>query len=67
MVQKTVKPDLTEAATKEMEVLVEQHNELVKILQESQGRLTEVKNAIIEKQGYMKGLADCNENCEGDK
>jgi N-dimethylarginine dimethylaminohydrolase len=66
MVQKTVKPDLKEAATKEMEVLVEQHNELVKILQESQGRLTEVKNAIIEKQGYMQGLEACEKNCEGD-
>ena len=67
MVQKKVKSDLKEAATKEMEVLVEQHNELVNSIQESQARLAEVKNALVEKTGYLKGLEDCEENCEGDK
>ena len=64
MVKITDKVDLKEQATKEMEVLVEQHNELVKVLQESQGRLAEVKSMIVEKQGYMKGLEDCEANCE---
>ena len=64
MVKKTDTVDLKEQAMKEMEVLVEQHNELVKALQESQGRLAEVKNMIVEKQGYMKGLEDCEANCE---
>jgi len=64
MAKEVVKVDLKEQATKEMEVLVEQHNELVKVLQDSQGRLTEVKQLIVEKQGYMKGLEDCKANCE---
>ena len=64
MAKEEVKVDLKEQATKEMEVLVEQHNELVKVLQDSQGRLAEVKQLIVEKQGYMKGLEDCEANCE---
>ena len=64
MTKNTEKVNLKEQATKEMEVLVEQHNELVKVLQDSQGRLTEVKQLIVEKQGYMKGLEDCESNCE---
>ena len=64
MTKNTEKVNLKEQATKEMEVLVEQHNELVKVLQDSQGRLAEVKQLIVEKQGYMKGLEDCESNCE---
>ena len=64
MAKEVVNVDLKEQATKEMEVLVEQHNELVKVLQDSQGRLAEVKQLIVEKQGYMKGLQDCEENCD---
>jgi len=64
MAKEVVKVDLKEQATSEMEVLVEQHNELVKVLQDSQGRLAEVKQLIVEKQGYMKGLEDCEANCE---
>ena len=64
MTKNTEKVNLKEQATKEMEVLVEQHNELVKVLQDSQGRLAEVKQLIVEKQGYMKGLQDCEENCD---
>jgi hypothetical protein len=50
----------------EMNSLVEQHNELVKSVQEQQGRLTEVKSMLLEKQGYLKGLEDCDANCEKD-
>ena len=64
MTKTTEKVNLKEQATKEMEVLVEQHNELVKVLQDGQGRLAEVKQQIVEKQGYMKGLQDCEENCD---
>ena len=64
MTKNTEKVNLKEQATKEMEVLVEQHNELVKVLQDGQGRLAEVKQQIVEKQGYMKGLEDCGAQCE---
>ncbi len=59
---------LKEQAEAEMQSLVEQHNALVQEIQESSNRLTEVKSMIVEKQGYMKGLADCDAECEkGDK
>lgn len=64
MAKDKIEVDLKQQATAEMETLVEQHNELVKVLQESQSRLAEVKNMIVEKQGYMKGLEDCEANCE---
>ena len=63
MAKEVVNVDLKEQATKEMEVLVEQHNELVKGLQDGQGRLAEVKQQIVEKQGYLKALEDCG-GCE---
>jgi prefoldin subunit 5 len=47
-----------------METLVEQHNELAKDIQEANARLGEIKQMIVEHQGYMKGLEACNENCE---
>ena len=50
----------------EMETLVEQHNELIKTIQEQQGRLSEVKNMLVEKQGYLKGLEDCDAQCDKD-
>tara|TARA_Y100001938_G_C7752834_1_gene264735 strand:- start:183 stop:377 length:195 start_codon:yes stop_codon:yes gene_type:complete len=55
---------LREKSQAEMEMLVEQHNELVNQLQESNARLAEVKNMIIEKQGYLKALEDCEEECK---
>ncbi len=63
------KVDLKEEASKEMEALVEQHNALVKEMNDANSRLAEVKQMIVEKQGYMKGLADCETQCEteGDK
>lgn len=64
MAKEAVKVDLKEQASSAMEVLVEQHNELVKVLQDAQGRLAEVKQQIVEKQGYMKGLEDCDAQCE---
>tara|TARA_R110002167_G_scaffold115023_2_gene289068 strand:+ start:32 stop:238 length:207 start_codon:yes stop_codon:yes gene_type:complete len=60
------KVDLKAVAMQEMETLIEQHNELAKSIQEQQGRLTEVKSMLLEKQGYMKGLEDCDANCEKD-
>ena len=47
-----------------METLVEQHNQLVQEIQEANGRLAEVKQMIVEHQGYIKGLEACDENCE---
>jgi len=64
---KEVKVDLKEQATIQMETMVEQHNGLVSEIQEANGRLTEIKNMIIEHQGYMKGLEACEESCEEKK
>ena len=47
-----------------MQTLVEQHNELAGQIQEANGRLAEVKQMIIEHQGYMKGLDACEKDCE---
>ena len=63
MADKKQEPTLKEKATTEMNALVEQHNELVQVLQDSQGRLAEVKQQIVEKQGYLKALEDCG-GCE---
>ena len=63
---KEKKIDLKAVAMQEMEKLVEQHNELIKSIQEQQGRLAEVKNMLVEKQGYLKGLEDCDANCDKD-
>ena len=56
--------NLMDQAKEEMTVLVEQHNELVKTVNDAQARLAEVKQMLVEKQGYLKGLEDCNANCE---
>lgn len=61
---KEKKVDLRQEAETKMETLVEQHNTLVQEIQEAQGRLGEVKQMIVEHQGYMKGLEACKEDCE---
>ena len=61
------KVNLKKEAESKMESLVEQHNELVGQIQEGNARLAEVKQMIIEHQGYMKGLEACDENCEEKK
>lgn len=61
---KEKKVDLRQEAETKMESLVEQHNNLVGEIQEANGRLGEIKQMIVEHQGYMKGLEACNENCE---
>lgn len=61
---KEKKVDLRQEAETKMESLVEQHNNLVQEIQEANGRLGEIKQMIVEHQGYMKGLEACNENCE---
>lgn len=58
------KVDLRKEAEDKMESLVEQHNELAGNIQEANARLAEVKQMIIEHQGYMKGLEACNKDCE---
>ena len=58
------KVDPKKEAESKMESLVEQHNELAGNIQEANARLAEVKQMIIEHQGYMKGLEACDENCE---
>ena len=64
MSKKEQKVDLKGEASTKMETLVEQHNLLVQEVQEANGRLAEVKQMIVEHQGYMKGLEACDENCE---
>lgn len=61
---KEKKVDLKQEADIKMESLVEQHNKLVQEIQSANERLAEVKQMIIEHQGYMKGLDACKENCE---
>lgn len=56
--------DLRQEAETQMETMVEQHNKLVQEIQEAQGRLGEIKQMIVEHQGYMKGLDACKEDCE---
>lgn len=58
------KVDLRKEAESKMESLVEQHNELAGNIQEANARLAEVKQMIIEHQGYIKGLDACNKDCE---
>lgn len=58
------KVDLRKEAENKMESLVEQHNELAGQIQEANARLGEVKQMIIEHQGYIKGLDACNKDCE---
>ena len=61
---KEKKVDLRQEAETKMESLVEQHNTLVGEIQEAKGRLGEIKQMIVEHQGYMKGLEACNKDCE---
>lgn len=61
---KEKKVDLKQEAQTKMESMVEQHNALVQELQGANERLAEVKQMIIEHQGYMKGLEACEESCE---
>ena len=61
---KEAKVDLKQEAMDKMNTMVEQHNELVKELEGANGRLAEVKQMIIEHQGFMKGLEACEESCE---
>ena len=58
------KVSIREKAENEMGSLVEQHNELVQNLQEMNARLSEVKQMIVEKQGYLKALDDCDKECK---
>lgn len=64
MAKEKIEVSLKEAATTEMETLVEQHNTLIQGIQESQARLTEVKEMLILKQGYLKALEDCEKECK---
>tara|TARA_Y100000768_G_scaffold387717_1_gene379982 strand:- start:2305 stop:2502 length:198 start_codon:yes stop_codon:yes gene_type:complete len=61
---KEKKVDLRQEAETKMETLVEQHNQLVKEIQSANERLAEVKQMVIEHQGYMKGLEACEQDCE---
>jgi len=48
--------DLKQEAVAQMEIMVEQHNKLVQELEVGNNKLTEIKNKLVEHQGYMKGL-----------
>ena len=65
MAKETV--NLKQEAQTKMETLVEQHNTLVQEIQEANGRLAEVKQMIIQHQGYMQGLEACDGNCQKEK
>lgn len=58
------KVDLKKEAEDKMQTMVEQHNQLATEIQDANGRLSEVKQMIIEHQGYMKGLEACDKNCK---
>jgi DNA-directed RNA polymerase specialized sigma54-like protein len=60
--EKTV--DLKQEAQTKMESMIEQHNALVQELQGANERLAEIKQMIVEHQGYMKGLEACEKDCE---
>ena len=64
---KVEKVDLKAVAQAEMDMLIEQHNKLVQEMQDANGRLAEVKQQIVEKQGYMKALEDCDAQCKEEK
>lgn len=61
---KEQKVDLKQEAQTKMESMVEQHNALVQELQGANERLAELKQMIVEHQGYMKGLEACEKDCE---
>lgn len=61
---KEAKVDLKQEAQTKMESMVEQHNALVQELQGANERLAEVKQMIVEHQGYIKGLEACEKDCE---
>tara|TARA_R100000654_G_scaffold21949_1_gene44230 strand:+ start:42 stop:239 length:198 start_codon:yes stop_codon:yes gene_type:complete len=61
---KEKKVDLKQEAETKMTTLVEQHNKLVQEIQSANERLAEVKQMVIEHQGYMKGIEACEEECE---
>lgn len=65
MAKETV--NLKQEAQTKMETLVEQHNTLVKEIQSANERLAEVKQMIIQHQGYMQGLEACDGNCQKEK
>lgn len=58
------KVNLKQEAQTKMETLVEQHNTLVKEIQGANERLAEIKQMIIQHQGYMQGLEACDGNCQ---
>jgi len=64
--EKKVELTLKQEAEGKMEMMVEQHNELTQAIQEQNNRLAELRNMIVEHQGYMKGLDACEESCEKD-
>ncbi len=49
---------ISDAATKKLEMLVDQHNELTKEIQSLQGRLQEVQTMLVKQQGYMDCVKD---------
>jgi uncharacterized protein involved in exopolysaccharide biosynthesis len=65
MAKETV--NLKQEAQSKMETLVEQHNALVQEIQEANGRLAEVKQMIVQHQGYMQGLEACDGDCQKEK
>ena len=62
--EKAVELSLIEKAEQDMQGMVEQHNQLVQEIQSANERLAEVKQMVIEHQGYMKGLEACEQDCE---
>jgi prefoldin subunit 5 len=61
------KVNLKDVAMEEMQEFVESHNQLIQQISEANSKLADLKSAIIEKQGYLKGLEDCDEQCGKEK
>ena len=61
------KVNLKDVAMEEMQEFVESHNQLIQQISEANSKLADLKSAIIEKQGYLKGLEDCDEQCGEEK
>lgn len=51
----------------EMQKLIESHNQLIQQINDANTQLADLKSAIVEKQGYLKGLEDCDAQCDKEK
>tara|TARA_R100000664_G_C2758414_1_gene147268 strand:+ start:590 stop:796 length:207 start_codon:yes stop_codon:yes gene_type:complete len=67
MSNKKEKVSLKDTAMEEMQKLIESHNQLIQQINDANAQLADLKSAIVEKQGYLKGLEDCDAQCDKEK